>query len=142
MNRLGDGAIVESQQSAESFHAPDRADIGTVWLGGLDQSVVESLMIPLRVIVSGVFQGCFAKRPFAEEKHSTETLVLDRPDEPLGIGVQVGRAWRQSDDLDAGIVQEIPEIRRELRITVEDQELLLCEETVDRVGDVPMGCSW
>ena len=71
MNRLGDGAIVESQQSSESFHAPDRAGIGTVWLGG--------------------FQSCFAKRPFAEENHSTETFVLDRPDESLGVGVQVGR---------------------------------------------------
>ena len=75
-------------------------------------------MISLGVIVSGVFQGGSAKRPFAEENHSTETLVLDRSDESFGVGVQVGRARRQTDDLDAGVIQEISERRSELGIPV------------------------
>ena len=93
-------------------------------------------MISLGVIVSGVFQGGSAKRPFAEENHSTETLVLDRSDESFGVGVQVGRARRQTDDLDAGVIQEISERRSELGIPVQDQELLFCEEAINRISDI------
>jgi hypothetical protein len=49
------------------------------------------LVIPLPVVVSGVFASCLSQRPFAEEDHSIEALILDRPDESLGVGVQVGR---------------------------------------------------
>ena len=51
MTRLGGGAIVETQQSAESFHASNRTEIGAVAAGRFDQSVAETLMVPLHVIM-------------------------------------------------------------------------------------------
>ena len=61
MIRLGDGAIIETQESAESFHAPNRTEIGTVSFGGFDQSIVETLMIPFPMIVIGVLASCLSQ---------------------------------------------------------------------------------
>ncbi len=75
-----------------------------------------------------------------------ETIVLDRPNEPLGVGVQVGRTRRQADDLDAGILEQIPERRRVLQVPIEDDEPLVRQESFDRVAWCPVsrptdGCS-
>jgi hypothetical protein len=43
----------------------------------LDQSVVEPLVISLRVIMSDEILGRPSKRPFSEEDHSVEALVFD-----------------------------------------------------------------
>jgi len=88
---LRSGSMVEAQHSAESLYALDgvRHRFGTII--GLDQSIIEPLMIPLPVIVGGVLASGLSQRSFAEEDHPIETLILDRPDESLGVGVQVGR---------------------------------------------------
>ena len=91
---LGDGAMVKAQQSTESFHASNSAEIWPVALARLDQSVVETLMIPLRVIMGDEIAGSPAERPFTEEDHSVETLVFDRSDKSLGVGIEVRRARR------------------------------------------------
>ena len=128
--------MVETKHPAEALEALDgaRCRFGTVIR--LDEAILDPLMIPLPVIVSGVLASCFPKRPFAEEDHSIETLILDRPDKSLGIGVQVGGTVGQSDDFDAGIVQEIPERSGELGIPVEDEEAFLGERSVERIGEV------
>jgi len=95
------------------------------------------LVIPLPVIVSDVLSSGFSKRPFAEEDHSIETVILDRPDESFGVGIQVGRTVGQADDFDAGILQESPEGLKELGIAVEDEEPFVGERSVDRIGEVP-----
>jgi len=73
----------------------------------LNQPVVDPLVVPLPVIMSGVLTSRFPKRPFPEEDHPVEAFILDRSDEPLGVGVQVGRTRRQADDLDPGALQQI-----------------------------------
>ena len=54
MTRLGDGTIVEAQQSAESFHALDGAEIRPIAVDVLNQAIADALVIPIPMIVSGV----------------------------------------------------------------------------------------
>ena len=134
---LRSGAMVEAQHPAEALGAFDDARWGFGANGRLDQPIIDPLMISLPVIVSGVLASRFSQRPLAEEDHSIETLILDRPDEPLGVGVQVGRTVRQADDFDAGILQEIPECDGELRVSVKDEKPFLGERSVEWIGKVP-----
>ena len=60
------------------------------------------LVIPLPVIVRGVLASCLPQRLLAEEDHPIQAFIFDRPDESLGVGIQVGRTVRQAYDLDAG----------------------------------------
>ncbi len=128
--------MVEAEHPAESLEALDRADCRCRTITGLDQPIVDPLVIPLPVIMSGILASGFPKRPFSEEDHPMETFVLDRPNEPLGIGVQVGRTRGQPDDLDAGTNQQVSKRDGVLRIPIEDDEVLVREESVDGVGEV------
>jgi hypothetical protein len=64
---------------------------------------------------------------------------FDRSDKPLGIGVQVGGTRRQADDLDAGALQQISKCGGILRVPIEDDELLVRQEAIDGVGEIPAG---
>ena len=116
--------MVETQHPTESLGAGDGVGGRSGVLVRLDQSIVDALVIPLPMVMSGVLASCLPKRPFTKEDHPIETRVLDRPDESLGIGVEIGRAVGESDDFDAGILQEVPERQRELGVSVENQEAL------------------
>jgi hypothetical protein len=106
--------MIETKHPAEALSALDGARRRFDAVGRLDQPIIDPLVIPLPMIVSGILASCLSKRPFAEEDHSAETLIVDRSDEALGIRVQVGRSVRQADDFDTGILQEIPECDGEL----------------------------
>ena len=102
-------AMVETKHPAEALGALDGGRRRFAVVTTFDQPIIEPLMIPLPVIVSGVLASGLSKRPFAEEDHAIETFIFDRSDESLGVGVQVRGTVGQSDDFDAGILQEIPE---------------------------------
>jgi len=87
---LRGGAVVETQHPAEPLDAFYRASGRFREAIGLDQPILESLVIPLPVIMSGVLASRLPKRAFPEEDHPTEALILDRPDEPLGVGIGLG----------------------------------------------------
>jgi len=119
-------ATVETKHSADPLGAPDgvRARFGSAIR--LYQPIIEPLMIPLPVIVSSELATRFRRRPFAEEDHPIEALVLDRSDKSLGVRVQIGRTVWQAHDFDAGILQESPEHQGELGISVCVQQRLAC----------------
>ncbi len=123
--------MVKAQHSAEPLGAPYRTRRRFGVVTRFDQPIIDPLVIPLPMIMSGVLASGPSQRPFAEEDHPIETLILDRPDESLGVGVQVGRTIRQAHGFDAGILQEIPERFGELGISVEDEEPFLGESPVD-----------
>ncbi len=131
------GPMVEAQHPTEALGAFDGARYGFGAVPRLDQLIIDPLVIPLPMIVSGILASRLSQRPFAEEDHSIETLILDRSDESLGVGVQVGRAVRQTYDFDAGILQEIPERDGELGVPVEDEEPFIGERSVDWIGKIP-----
>ena len=84
--------MVETQHPAEPLDALDRADCRCRTIAGLDQPIVDSLVISLPVIMRGVLASSSPKRPFSEEDHPIETFILDRSHEPLGVRVLFGAA--------------------------------------------------
>ncbi len=111
MKWLRSGAVVEAEHPAESLEALDRPDCRCQTITGLDQPIVDPLVIPLPVIVSRELPGCLPKRRFSEKDHPIEAFIFDRPHEPLGVGVQVGGTRRQADYLDAGTNQQVSKRR-------------------------------
>ena len=67
----------------------------------MQELVVESLVVSLAMVVFYVLVDETTQMPLAERDHACETLLFDRPDEPLGIGVEIGtlpRARRHAPD--------------------------------------------
>jgi hypothetical protein len=52
----------------------------------VNQLVVESLMISLAMIVGDEFRDSPSVMTFAERNQAVQTFLLDRADEPFGIG--------------------------------------------------------
>ena len=62
-------------------------------------------MVPLVVVVLDVLADKEPQVTFSKHDHATQALFLDRPDEPLGIGVQVRASRRQLDRRDTAVLQ-------------------------------------
>ena len=86
--------MVEIQKSAQA--------IAPLHVGGrarrrwrlLQKPVVESLMVALAVIVLKVLPREEAQVALTERDHSTETFLLDRPNKPFGVRVEIGTLRR------------------------------------------------
>jgi hypothetical protein len=72
----------------------------------IDKPILESLVIPLAMLVIDEFLEGPSKAALAERHHSIEALVCDRPYEPFGIGVRIGRLKRRLHDLHPRIAQD------------------------------------
>ena len=71
----------------------------------MQELVVESLVVSLAMVVFYVLVDETTQMPLAERDHACETLLFDRPDEPLGIGVEIGILRRQPNRLNTGALQ-------------------------------------
>ena len=60
----------------------------------IDQPILKSLVIPLALVVIDECLEGLSKVTLTEQIHAIETLVFDRPYEPFGVGVRVGRLKR------------------------------------------------
>jgi hypothetical protein len=56
----------------------------------LDQFVVQSLMIPLAIIVSDKLPDSPPVMVLAKRDQAVQTFLFDRSDEPFGVGVGIG----------------------------------------------------
>ena len=57
-------------------------------------------MVSLAMVVLDVLAHEETQVPLAEGDDTTETLLFDRADEPLGIGVEIGTLRREPNRLD------------------------------------------
>jgi hypothetical protein len=115
--------MIETQHPTEPNSSVHRA---TRWNRGpfaSDQPITQALMIPLGVVVRHELSDGAPQRRLADEDHAIETLVFDRAYEPLGVGVQVRRPRRQSDDLHPLLFNEPAPVARVLHVPI-DEELL------------------
>ena len=69
--------------------------------------ILQSLMIPLPVIMSGVLAGRLPRRSFSEEDHPIEAHALERPHKALRVGVLIRLARLDEVQLDAVLVRLI-----------------------------------
>ena len=99
--------IVEFEVTSQPFLTLD----GTVhvelaaWL--LNQLVVETLVIALKVVVLRILLHGHPKVTLAQWNNLGQTFGLDRADESLRVGVQVRAAGWKFERLDAGGVREL-----------------------------------
>jgi hypothetical protein len=81
----------------------------------IDKPILESLVIPLEMVVIDEFLECPSKVALAERHHSIEALVFDRPYESFGIGVRIGRLKRRLHDVHPRIAPSSEEGRSGVR---------------------------
>ena len=95
-----DLAVVVSQHSAEPLAAGDLAVVSTDLLTGLNQFVVQSLVVALAMEMFEEGRHGFAQRVLTKENHPVEGFLLKGSVEPLQMGVQIGALGRQNNRLD------------------------------------------
>ena len=83
-------SIVEIEQSAETLPLSNVCFQTDRRRGSLKKLVLASLMIPLPMVVLHILVDEPSQVAFPQRDNSTETLVLDRPDKPLRIGIEIG----------------------------------------------------
>jgi hypothetical protein len=76
----------------------------------IDQSIVESLVIPLPMVVFDNLVSARLKWDSPTGTIRLEALVLDRPHKPLGIRVRIGRSKRSPHNVHARIAQQLSHV--------------------------------
>ncbi len=82
--------LVKTEESAEALAPLNlgvRADPRSC---PLQELVIESLVVPLVMVVLDVLVDEAAQVPLAQRDDAIETLLFDRADEPFGIRVEIG----------------------------------------------------
>ena len=102
----------------------------------MQELVVESLVVSLAMVVFYVLVDETTQMPLAERDHACETLLFDRPDEPLGIGVEIGTLRRQPNRLNTGALQDLAKDPRIEGIAVVNQMARPAQTAIDRVGHI------
>src|SRR5262249_14311153 len=95
-----------------------------------DESVVQSLMVPLHMIMGNEMSNGVPERIFTKENQLLETTFFDRPDKPFRIRIQIRRSRRQFDGLDAGICKDAKKLPRIQRISIVNEIALSHKETI------------
>ena len=75
--------------------------------------------------------------PLAERDDTSETLLLDRADEPFGVGVEIGTLRREPNRLDTGALQDLAKDPRVEGIAVVNQIAGGSQTAIDRVCQIP-----
>ena len=99
------------------------------------EAVVESLMVALTVVVLDVLLREEAQVAFTERNHTIETFLFDRPDEPFGVGVEIGTLRRQANGLDPAARQDVRNDMRVQGIPVVNQIARRPQETINGVRE-------
>ena len=119
-------AVVVPKHSAEPFPALYFAGSPADLIIRVDNSILQSLMIPFLMVMGGeVFQSSFQRLP-AKEDHPVEALGFDGSHVSFEIGVQIWAPRRQKDDFGVGQVVNVCAERQELGVPVNDQAPSVC----------------
>ena len=132
-------SLVVIQQATEP-RTPTNSALASPRRAPIDQPILKSLMIPLAMVVIDEFLEGPSKVALAERHHAIEALVFDRPYEPFGVGVRIGRLKRRLHDVHAGIAQQPSHVPAPLPVTITDQHAMVAQQAVgsrsacDRLG--------
>ena len=88
-----------------------------------EQYVPLALVIPLVMNMRHLLRQRMAERRFSKQDQPRETLLLDRSDPALHVGVQIRRPRRQWHQLHAGCVNDVLKGRTVFPIPVVDEIL-------------------
>ncbi len=121
------------EQASQSLMATDLTSAG--W-ASIDDPVSDPLVRALPVVVLQVLSERLTQRGLAEEDHAIETFGLDREHEPLCKGVAVRSPGWRTNDSDSSVPEELPEPRRELCVSIADQEPVEPKKTIHAIREV------
>jgi hypothetical protein len=128
------GAVVRPQERTEALAA--LLAIDGLRLGyALDQSVAQAQVVALQMIVGRELFDDVPQVALADRHDRRQALVLDRPDESFGVGVEVGALRREHDRLDSGRAQQRRKISAEERVAIVDQVAVLKQEAVEAIDE-------
>ena len=96
----------------------------------INQSIVESLVIPLPMVVFNKFGEGASEMGLAQRHYPIEALVLDRPHEPLGIRVRIRRSKRGPHNVHARIAQQLSHVLAPLGITITNQHAMGAQQAI------------
>ena len=102
----------------------------------MQELVVESLVVSLTMVMLDVLVDDEAQMPLAERDDTMEALFFDRPDEPLGIGVEIRTLRRQPDWPNIATCQDLATGPRVEGIAVMHQLAHGPQEAIDRFGQI------
>ena len=114
-------SIVEIEQSSEPRPASNVSSHKGRRRGSLEQLVATPLMIPLSMVVLDILVDEASEMAFTQRDHATETLVFDRPDKPLRIGIEIGTPCGETDRVDSTASENLLKESRVQRIAVVNQ---------------------
>ena len=77
-----------------------------------------------------------SQRLLTEEDHPIQALAFDRQNKPFDVSVQIRGTVRQPNDVRSGLLDQVPKVRGELLIAVQDEEALAEQKAVDWVGEI------
>ncbi len=127
---------VEGKHAAEPFASADASDGRGRIAGGEGDDVAQALVVALGVVVLHELAHDGAQMTFAEGNDVPEALLLDRPNKPLGVGVEVRAPRRQAQQLHARGFEQAPEVRRIEGISIDDQVPEARQRARHGVGEV------
>jgi hypothetical protein len=102
-----------------------------------DEFIVETLVVPLCVMVDYVFGYRCPKVSFTERYDAVETLSAYGEHESFRICVQIWTLGGKAEGLHAGISQELPYLLGKQRIPIVDKVSLAKEEPIPQISEVP-----
>jgi transposase-like protein len=126
--------IVVAEQSTEAFSPYYVPRLTTHCSRRRDESVVETLMITLGMIVGEVLVDHMIEGAFTQYNHLLQGLLLDGAHEPFAVGVQIRAPGGQDDRFHAARLQEPIERRRKFGVSITNQILLAEEKALKRVS--------
>jgi hypothetical protein len=94
-------------------------------------------MVSLPVVVRRELVERPDQAPFAEQDQPVQTLLANRPDEPLRVGIGVRRLVRRQDYAYSGPFKKPSESIRPLAVPVADQYSITRQEPVNCICEAP-----
>jgi hypothetical protein len=89
-----------------------------------NQPIVESLVIPFEMIVLHKLRDRTSEVPLPQRNHATETFVLDRANESLGVSIRVRGSRRCQDHADASIAKLLLHRSAPFLIPIADEQAM------------------
>ena len=91
------------------------------FLSSLNQSILQTLMVSLAMVVAEVGMDGSAQHVLAKENHPTQALFLQAPPKSLQLSIEIGRMRRQANRLDSGVPENSAKAFTELGVPVHEE---------------------
>src|SRR4029079_9696889 len=114
-------SLIEIEQSAEPRTAPHATRHLDHWLSR-DDSIVESLVVPLIVVVLDVLRYRAPEMPIPDRNQLVEAFLFDRAHEPLRVCARMRRALRDHEHSNTHVLESTSHVPAPFAIAIADQD--------------------